>query len=90
MDKVTKTTKTIEDETITHKFYCDECGAFLGESEECDDGYYDQIGKCIWETRDGCGKWMIKRGNYCSKCESKVKERVVSGLKKLGFKKIGD
>ena len=90
MDKETKTTKTKEVEIITHKFYCDECGVFLGESEEYDDGYYNEIGKCEWEMRFTYGKWMTKTGNYCSNCEPKVRERIISDLKELGFKKIGE
>lgn len=29
---------------ITHEFYCDNCGKFLGSSEEWDDGYYEELG----------------------------------------------
>ena len=89
MEKVTKSNKTIEVETITHKFYCDECGVFLGESKEFDDGYYNEIEKYEWEIFIG-GTFMVKRGNYCSDCEPKLRERIVSGLKELGFKKIED
>ena len=85
MDKEIKTTKTVEVETITHKFYCDECGVFLGETEECDDGYYDEIGKYEWEFR--IGDWLRKKGNYCPDCGPKVRERIVSTLEGLGFEK---
>ena len=83
MDKEIKTTKTVEVETITHKFYCDECGVLLGESREDPDGYYEEIRKYEWELRVGLCEYLIKKGHYCSKC----KEQIVSALEGIGFKK---
>lgn len=42
MEKIEE--KIVEEKRKIHKFYCDECGEYLGESEEYGDEYYDKIG----------------------------------------------
>ena len=69
----------------THEFYCDECGEYLGRSEEYEDGYYYKIGEYQWKYYDkNCG-WLYKKGNYCPKCQERVAEQIASALKKMGF-----
>ena len=34
----------IESAKKIHHFYCDDCGKYLGSSEEYPDGYYEEIG----------------------------------------------
>ncbi len=85
--KVEKETK----EKIIHKFYCDDCKKFLGESEEYEDGYYyDKFGSfdkifCVDSTRFEIHK------HFCNECEKKFKENIVKYLKQLeqlGFKRV--
>ena len=78
-----------EEKTITHNrhlFYCDECGAFLGESEEYKDGYYKKIDICEWKYCGGIYGWQYKRGNYCPECGKKIETKIVETLQKLGFR----
>ena len=83
--------KTIaEEQTVTrerHFFYCDECGDFLGESEEWPDGYYENIGDYTWKYYDKSCDWLAKRGNYCDKCKEKIAMRIAEALRDLGFTK---
>lgn len=84
--------KTREEERveIIHEFYCDKCGAFIGESDEYDDGWYEEPGEYSWDIRGAAGTWNMK-GHYCQACFEKVNYQVVSTigntLKALGFKK---
>lgn len=88
MDKLIITTETVEKKV--HKFFCDECGTFLGESVEHDDGYFEKFG-------------VVPRGNMsqddhvlgihvklmqdclCDNCLEKKKNDVRDALVKLGF-----
>lgn len=72
--------------TKTYIFYCDECKTYLGEQEERDGGYDDDIGKYEWKYNGGNG-WMRKKGNYCLKCREKIEKEIENALLKLGFKK---
>jgi len=81
--------KTIpEEQTIVrdrHLFYCDECGIFLGESQEYDDGYYANINDYRWSYYDKSCSWLYKRGNYCPACKAKIDRRIEKALRDLGF-----
>ena len=70
----------------THEFYCDECGKYLGRSEEYEDGYYYKIGEYKWAYHEReCG-WLHKKGNYCKECKEKISEQITRALKNLGFR----
>jgi hypothetical protein len=82
MDKTT-TIETIH-KTIVHEFYCDECGAYLGKSEEYDDGYYPEIGE--FEITVNINGWYILKECLCDKCAEKKTNDIYKALKNLGFK----
>ena len=85
MHKTTTVKREIED-TI-HEFYCDECNEFLGKSTEYDDGYYDEFGE--YEIKfflDSTKSWYYLRKHLCKQCKRIIDLKVVSELKKLGFK----
>lgn len=90
MDKIeyieTKILKT------EHKFYCDYCNKFLGESTEYDDGYYEQYGEyeqTIYINsvdKDKKGRYYIKR-YLCHECADGLTTSLINTLTALGFKK---
>lgn len=41
MDKPIEELQTVK--FISHKFYCDDCGTYLGESDEYEDGWYEEL-----------------------------------------------
>ena len=77
--------ESVQRTKITHEFYCDECGASLGQSEEHDDGYYEKIGDEEWSFYIRSAGWFHKRGNYCPACRRKVEQSIIDALLKLGF-----
>ena len=76
--------RIVERTKIEHEFYCDECGKFIGTSEEYDDGYYAKIGEAKWHYNGDKG-WLAKRGNYCAECRAKIGASIDDALLKLGF-----
>jgi len=78
-------TKEVKAQEITHIFYCDNCKKYLGESVECDDGYYEEYGRyeqscCIHK------KIYDLNLHLCDKCKAIYNKRIVEALKNLGFK----
>lgn len=77
-----------------HKYYCDGCGEFLGESLECDDGYvseYNRYGVTFNLPLDcdhsGYGKitcYTFDR-NYCDKCLNDFVSKIHNSLMGFGF-----
>jgi len=82
MDKQTE----IMVQTTSHKFYCDDCGEFLGESVECPDGYYEEVGHHKWKYSVN-NNLFVKEGEYCNSCAENVSKKVTEALENLGFKK---
>ena len=80
MDKI-ETIERVVEERI-HRFYCDDCGKFLGKSTEWDDGYYEEIGN--FSTHYGCH--YIKK-HLCDKCKDEFVSKLNQALTNLGFKK---
>lgn len=70
-----------------HKFYCDECGEYLGESEEYGDEYYDKIGY-ISQRVIVNGKQYIYKSHLCDKCKEKFYEDLGNVLEVVGFVKV--
>ena len=86
MDKVEQ--KTVEMKRKIHKFYCDKCGEYLDESEEYDDGYYEEIGyviQCIVIN----GKQYIYKRHLCNKCKENFYKDLSNVLEIVGFVKVG-
>ena len=73
-----------EVEVPIHKFYCDKCGKCLGESEECDDGYYKSYGKYKVEFK--LDHWYTLEKCLCEKCAEEKNDQILHALKDLGFK----
>ena len=67
-----------------HQFYCDECGKCLGESAECSDGYYDEIGRfgLNFYLAD---IWYKKESHFCDACREKFLKSIETMLKEKGF-----
>lgn len=63
--------KIIKSTRIVHKFYCDKCGKYLGESEELSDGYYKEYGEYYIDfhiPKDDM--WYVSKGYLCEKCKN--------------------
>ena len=85
MEKVERNTVTTE--TVIHKFYCDKCGEYIGESEEYDVDYYTEKGK--FEVKINFNGWYILKECLCDKCAEKKTNEIYRALKDLGFKYDG-
>lgn len=72
-------------ELIKHSFYCDECGEYLGTSEEYDDGWYHKFGE--FELKFYVNDWYRLDKCLCDKCRDNFTENFISILKNIGFKK---
>lgn len=83
MEKIETKNRQIEDRT--HHFYCDDCGAHIGSSEEYQDGYYEELGE--FEL-----KILMPRGWYklekclCKTCIEKFLDTAYAVLEVIGFK----
>ena len=76
--------KSREVKVPIHKFYCDECGKYLGESVEYDDGYYKTYGD--YEVNFGFDHPYILKKCLCDKCVKEKNDQILHALKDLGFK----
>ena len=80
-------TKIIKTEEKKHIFYCDNCKEKIGESIECDDGYYEKIGKYeeTYNTRN-VGYYELNL-HLCDKCKIVYNNKIIEAITKIGFKK---
>mgnify|MGYP006996291507 CR=1 FL=1 len=85
MEKVEE--KIVEAKRKIHKFYCDKCGKYLGENEEYDDGYYEDIGYVIKRIVVNEKQYLYKR-HLCDKCKEKFYEDLGNVLEVVGFVKV--
>lgn len=88
MDKLITVTETVEKRT--HRFFCDECGALLGESVEHDDGYYTKFGQVPRSNMPQDDQILgihveLLKNCLCDKCLEKKQNEVRDALVKLGF-----
>lgn len=83
MEKVQKYNVTLE--RAMHHFWCDECGEYLGATEEYGDGYYPTIGE--FEINFNLNGWYECKRNLCSSCNRKFTNRIRDALLELGFSK---
>ena len=82
MEKVERVPKTTYRDV--HYFYCDDCGTYLGATEEYDDGWYGEKGKfelsfCV------SSRWYRMNKQLCDECREKVLSKVADNLIQLGF-----
>lgn len=82
MEKVEE--KTVEVKRKIHKFYCDRCEEYLGESEEFDDEYYEEIGYVTQRIVVNGKQYLYKR-HLCDKCKEKLYENLGNVLEMVGF-----
>lgn len=80
MEKI-KTSEQIV-ELRSHSFYCDGCGAFLGESKEEADGYYEEKG--LFNIR--VFRYYEISKHFCDKCKKDFELKLNNLLLDLGFK----
>lgn len=80
--------KTVEVKRKIHKFYCDKCGEYLGESEEFDDEYYEEIGYVTQRVVVN-GKQYIYKRHLCSKCKENFYKDLGNVLEIVGFVNVG-
>lgn len=80
-------TTTISREIIVHKIYCDECGGYIGESEEYDDGWYESFGEYERDFYMPLHGWYKIKKTLCEPCQEKVDKEIINALINLGFKK---
>lgn len=73
-----------------HEFYCDKCGAKIGESTECEDGTYEPVGwidmtllQIIHNT--GQTKEFRLDKHFCNDCKMAFLENVKKFWIELGF-----
>lgn len=84
MEKVEE--KTVEVKRKIHKFYCDRCGEYLGESEEYYDGYYAEIGYIVQRVIVNKKQYLYKR-HLCDKCKENFYEDLGNVIETIGFVK---
>ena len=67
-----------------HQFYCDECGKYLGESEEYSDGYYEEIEsfELKFYLPDG---WYEKKNILCAECSKNFLDSIRKTFIEKGF-----
>lgn len=83
MEKAKEIIKEIK--RYEHSFYCDECGKYLGTSQEYDDGWYKSFGE--FEIKFYIDEWYRIRKHLCDECRRSFIENLKVALKNMGFKK---
>ena len=88
MERITE--ENVTTTNIIHKFYCDDCGKYLGDRKECDDGYYSKD----WEYRlsyylSPFG-YLSFKGDFCQDCRMKKTEQIYNTLLGIGFEHSDD
>ena len=78
------TTEIVEEENISHSFFCDICGKQIGQSEEWDDGYYVTHGD--YSADFLFGHWYRLEMCLCDDCAQKKTNDILRTIKDLGFK----
>ena len=86
MEKVEE--KIVKAKREIHKFYCDKCGEYLGEIEEYDDGYYEEI-RCVTKRIVINGKQYLYKRHLCDKCKENFYKDLGNVLEIVGFVKVG-
>lgn len=87
MDKIIPIKRTITENK--HQFFCDECGQFIGESYEYDDGYYQEFGNYTPDVEINHVGYSLGK-LLCDKCEEKAERELLQAIKQLGYKREDD
>lgn len=85
MEKLEHIEKTTVD--IIHHFYCDDCGVFLGSTQEYSDGWYGKLGDFELKFCLPPIGWYEVHKCFCDECKEKFVTQVHDELMKLGFSK---
>lgn len=85
MDKIE--TRIIKKEERKHIFICDLCKKNLGESIECEDGYYEEKGEYEQSCYVNNKAWYKLHLNLCDECKETYDYKIIKALKELGFRK---
>ena len=83
MEKVE--TKIVQKESNRHHFYCDNCGHYLGNTFEYDDGYYEELGEFEMKMYTPRGWYKIEKC-FCNKCAEDFLNKVYASLEAAEFK----
>ena len=84
MERTTISTRLKE--VSSHSFYCDNCGKYLGVTEEYEDGWYEELGECELSFHLPDGRYRDKKC-LCDDCKEKYLAELSNSLKRLGFEK---
>ena len=76
--------EVIETEEVTHHFYCDDCGDYLGSSAEYDDGWYQELGEFELNIYMPRG-WYRLNKCLCNDCKDKFLDKFYVSLEAIGF-----
>ena len=71
---------------ILHEIYCDDCGKYLGTSEEYEDGYYEEDGKFEMGVYIPEYCWYHINKCFCEECKEKFVSKFRNTILELGFK----
>ena len=83
-DKVER--KNIKTTIYIHKIYCDNCGKFLTEDDETEDGWYpNQFKREIYYSIKGDRYTLIE--DLCDECYNVLLTTIKESLESLGFRK---
>lgn len=72
-------------EYAVHHISCDECGKHICDSEEYDDGYYEDPSE--YEQEIYIGNWYRYNAHLCDECMSKKTAELIKLLEDFGFEK---
>lgn len=73
----------ITTERIEHHFWCDECGGYMGHTEELDDGYYPRLGE--YEFKFYLDGWYRLKKTVCPACCGKFFDKVRERILEIDF-----
>lgn len=82
MDKTTVQQKTII--STLHDFYCDDCGTYIGQTKENDNGYYERLGDIDFEIYVFNDRFRLIKC-LCDSCKYNFIQNLKNELKKIGF-----
>ena len=82
MEKINS--KIVEMPQIIHEFYCDDCGEYIGSSDEYDDGYYYE--PSVYELKYFLnGSWYKLKKCLCEDCVKKKNNTIKQMFLDNGF-----
>lgn len=86
-DKIIPIKRTITENK--HQLFYDECGQFIGESYEYDDGYYQEFGNYTPDVEINHVGYSLGK-LLCDKCEEKAERELLQAIKQLCYKREDD